>query len=140
MNANFLNHKTQRKDMLYIEGEDNITNNLKEICGKVDLIEKLLMDDNGLIDNVLKIDKKLDDFIELENDKWVTGMGRVDRIESKISEMISKSKNDELNLKENVKEEEEDKEEVIEDDEEEEEKEDVLNVTPNPEDDIKVDN
>lgn len=145
MNTYFLNRKIQKKEMSFLEGEDNVINNLKEVCSKVNIFEKMIMDDDGIIDNIIKIDKKFDESLKYGNDSWVALKARVDRLESSLSGSIETKKNSEIGLVENVKEEEEeeeDKEEVKEDEveEEEEEKEDVLNVTPNPEDDIKVDN
>jgi hypothetical protein len=136
MNESFLNHKLKRRDMSYLEGEDNISNNLKEVCSKIHLLEKMLLDEDGVLDSIIKIDKKIEDTFKYGNDSWLALKARMDRIETSLSGSIEAKKNSDLGLVENVKEEEE---EVIEDDEE-EEKEDVLNVTPNPEDDIKVDN
>lgn len=140
MNMNFLNHKQLRKDVSFIEGEDNVGINLKEVYNKVNLLEKLLLDEEGVIDNIMRVEKKIDDLKIYENDNWIVIKSRISRVESKFFDL--EIKNNELDLKEEKEVKKEEKEE------EEEEEEDVLNVTPNPDndeselktDDIKIDN
>lgn len=134
MNMNFLNHKHQRREVSYVEGEDNVVVNLKEVYNKVNLIEKLLLDEEGVIDNLIKTEKRLDDFIKIENDSLLVVNSRLSRVESKFFDLDNKIKNNDLNLIEEEKKEEEEEEELIDSNPD-----NVLNVTPNPVDDITPD-